>query len=85
MMLDVEQTQKTLLAIRKTHCAAEFDDLCLCVVLKQLVEEVLIDVLVVDKETLRVVQRGLFRGGEVGIAPGRNLADRFLIEGLCFP
>ena len=59
--------------------------MCLCVVLKQFVEEVLVDVLVVDEESLGVVERGLLRGSEVGVAPARDLANRFLIEGLCFP
>ena len=64
---------------------AELDDLLFTVVLAQLVEEVAVDVLVVDDQAFGVVQGRLFSGCEVLVAPGRDLSDGLLVEGLRFP
>ena len=67
------------------HRPANLHDLLLGVVLEELVEELLVDVVVVDEEALGVVERGLLGVAEVLVAPGCDLVDCFLFEGLTFP
>lgn len=64
---------------------AQFDDLFLCIEFEELVEQLLVDVGVVDEQTLGVVEGGLLGGGEVLVAPGADFGDRALFERVSFP
>lgn len=64
---------------------ANLEDLLLGVVLRQLVEQLAVDVGVVDEQPLGVVERGFLGFAEVLVAPRRNLADGALLEGVTFP
>ena len=54
-------------------------------VLRQLVEQIAVDVGVVDEQPLGIVERRLLGLAEVLVAPRRNLADGALLEGVTFP
>ncbi|MYD27554.1 MAG: hypothetical protein F4X03_01355 [Dehalococcoidia bacterium] len=64
---------------------ADLEDLLLGVVLRQLVEQLAVDVGVVDEQPLGVVERRLLSLAEVLVTPRRNLADGALLEGVTFP
>ena len=53
--------------------------------LQQLVEQLTVDVGVVDKEALGVVEGGLLSLAEILVAPRRDLVDGGLLEGFTFP
>ena len=59
---------------------AEFNDRLGCEVGSELVEHFLVDVVVVDEETLRVAKSGLFVGAEVSLGPVANLGDCGFVE-----
>ncbi|MXY87760.1 MAG: hypothetical protein F4Y92_02735 [Dehalococcoidia bacterium] len=63
----------------------DLEDLLLGVVLRQLLEQLAVDVGVVYEEPLGVVERGLLGLAEVLVAPRRDLADGALLEGVTFP
>ena len=60
----------------------EFNDLLFRVVAKQVVEQFLVDVVVVDEEPLRVGECRLLRLAEVLVAPRPDLGDGLFLQ--CF-
>ena len=60
----------------------EFNDLLFGVVAKQVFEQILVDVVVVDEEPLRVGECGLLRCAEVLVAPRPDLGDSLFLK--CF-
>lgn len=64
---------------------AELNDLFFRVVAEEVVEQLVIDVVVVDKEPFRVRERRLLGLGEVLVAPRPDLRDRLLFQGLQSP
>lgn len=64
---------------------AQLDYLLLREVLPQLVVEGIVDVLVVDEEALGEVERRLFLGRKVSVAPAPDPGNGFLFQGFSSP